>query len=264
MSVRVLSWVLNDSPVSHRGDLLVLIVLADHAHDDGAGAYPSVERIAEKARLTRRGAQLALRRLELAGAIMAIGRGPKGTVEYRVVMDYGGELASLPGGELSSRGGEVHALGGRSESHEGANSPSPEPSLTVQEPSCDVRSEQPSHREETEAARIELRGIKLRDGTPALLSGSDFHQRTIDEHIARWADGHVPDLDAMTAIEVVRALWLRRQPATATAIRDAAAERDMPESVRIGRALRRVDAVDDQLARAEQARAARRAREEAA
>ncbi len=54
MSVRVLSWVFDHSPVEHRGDLLVLLVLADHAHDDGTRAFPSVETIA-RLDLTRSG-----------------------------------------------------------------------------------------------------------------------------------------------------------------------------------------------------------------
>lgn len=47
MSVKVSSWVWEHSPVS-RGDLLVLVALADHAQDNGAGAYPSVATIAGK------------------------------------------------------------------------------------------------------------------------------------------------------------------------------------------------------------------------
>jgi len=39
VSVRVTSWVWQHSPVDHRGDLLVMLVLADHAHDDGTVAY---------------------------------------------------------------------------------------------------------------------------------------------------------------------------------------------------------------------------------
>src|SRR5215831_7358450 len=106
MSVRVLSWVFDHSDVAHRGDLLVLLVLADHAHDDGSSAFPSVDSIARKARLTRRGAQLALRRLEAQGAIVAEGRGPKGTTAYRIVLKRS-DCAGRSGcaGEVSDTGG---------------------------------------------------------------------------------------------------------------------------------------------------------------
>lgn len=134
MSVRVISWVFDHSPVDQRGDLLVLLVLADHAHDDGDGAYPSVAKIAKKARLTRRGVQLALRRLTERGAINATGHGPKGTVAYRVVMTGGevsspSEVSSPPTGEVTAPGGEVSDTEGRSDCAQGANPPSPEPSV---------------------------------------------------------------------------------------------------------------------------------------
>lgn len=85
MSVRVLSWALREAPVEAKGDLLALIVLADHAHDDGDGAYPSVETIARLSRLSLRGAQKALRNLEAAGLISARVR-PGTTTLYRVLI----------------------------------------------------------------------------------------------------------------------------------------------------------------------------------
>lgn len=128
MSVRVMSWVFDHSTVRHRGDLLVLLVLADHAHEDGTSAFPSVDTIAAKARLTRRGAQLALRRLEAECAIAREEhRGPKGTTSYRVLMT--GEVTS----QRSHFTGEVSDTGGRTESHEGAKGSSPEPSIEPSE-----------------------------------------------------------------------------------------------------------------------------------
>lgn len=127
MSVRVTSWIWEHSPVEHRGDLLVLLVLADHAQDDGAGAYPSVGTIARKARLSERGARLALRNLEAGEAIQRIGRGPTGTFVYRVSM--GGQplppAATAPGSGLPE--------GGHSAT-ENLPLTAPEPSLTVKEP----------------------------------------------------------------------------------------------------------------------------------
>jgi hypothetical protein len=108
----------------------VLLVL-DHAHDDGTHAFPSVEKIARKSRLSRRGAQLALRRLERLGAIEPTGnKGPRGTVGYRVVM---GEPTSL----RTACTGEVSGMEGRSETHVGAQRSSPEPSV---EPSVEPSS----------------------------------------------------------------------------------------------------------------------------
>lgn len=126
MSVRVSSWVWEHSDVTHRGDLLVLLALADHAHDDGASAYPSVDTLARKARLTRRGAQLALRRLEKVGAITAEGKGPRGTTAYRIHMQGANSVRS----EGTSRG-ELSDT-------RGANTASPEPSFEPSNPSLSV------------------------------------------------------------------------------------------------------------------------------
>ena len=82
-----MSWVFDHSTVTHRGDLLVLLVLADHAHDDGSSSFPSVSTIGRKARLSRRGVYDALKRLKVAGAIVPVGAGPKRAVSYRIVME---------------------------------------------------------------------------------------------------------------------------------------------------------------------------------
>jgi Helix-turn-helix domain len=66
-------------------DLLVLIAIADYAHDDGTGAYPSEHTIAKLARLSERGVRYALRRLEAGGIIVVEQKGGIGNV-YRVVM----------------------------------------------------------------------------------------------------------------------------------------------------------------------------------
>jgi hypothetical protein len=78
-----MSWALREAPIDNPTELLVLLVICDHAHDDGRGAYPSLATIARMSRLTRRGAQLALRRLERGGHISSTRRGGRATV-YRV------------------------------------------------------------------------------------------------------------------------------------------------------------------------------------
>ncbi len=73
MSVHVMSWVLKHSEET-LGRRLVLLVLADHAKEDGTEAWPSVQTIVEQARISERQVQYALRRLEEAGAITKNGR----------------------------------------------------------------------------------------------------------------------------------------------------------------------------------------------
>jgi DNA-binding MarR family transcriptional regulator len=127
MSVRALSWALREAPVDAKGDLLVLIVLADHAHDDGDGAYPSVKTIARFARLTPRGVQKALRSLEATGLIKATRRTGKTTL-YRI------ELTPRTEGGVNSLRPELRDAGGRTERPKPPNPVRPnrkEPSRTV-------------------------------------------------------------------------------------------------------------------------------------
>jgi hypothetical protein len=68
------------------GARLVLLVLADHASDDGTGAWPSVGTIAQEARMSESQTRECLRRLERNGAIKANGTSPYRTVIYDVIM----------------------------------------------------------------------------------------------------------------------------------------------------------------------------------
>jgi hypothetical protein len=127
VSIRVLSWVFDHATVEHRGDLLVLLVLADHAHDDGSNAFPSVETIARKARLSERGARYALRTLEESGAITPTGKTKNGVVVYSISL---GAEATAP---AATAPGSEKQLGGQSV---------PEPvSLTAPEPSLEPSGE---------------------------------------------------------------------------------------------------------------------------
>lgn len=93
MSIHVISWVLRHSEAT-LGRRLVLLVLADHASEDGTSSYASVKTISREARMTRKAVQAALRRLEADGSIIEVGEGPKGTHDYTVLM---GGVDSTPG-----------------------------------------------------------------------------------------------------------------------------------------------------------------------
>lgn len=100
----------------------MLIVLADHAHDDGSGAYPSVETIGRKARLSRSGTFKVLAQLKADGHIEPDGKGAHGTVSYRIPMPEGVQSV------------EVQSVDPSTESGEGVHGSGPEPSLTIQLP----------------------------------------------------------------------------------------------------------------------------------
>lgn len=86
MSIRVLNWVFEHSD-TRLGPRLVLLALADYAHDDGREAYPSYEKLAQKAKLSRKQAIRCCQGLEKDGCIVRYGSTEHGTVKWRVVMD---------------------------------------------------------------------------------------------------------------------------------------------------------------------------------
>jgi hypothetical protein len=120
VSIKVQSYVWEHSKAKGSA-LLLLLAIADHAHDDGKGAYPGLERLANKCRQTVRNTQILIRKLEEIGELgVSYGTGPHGTNEYTIPM--GGEnfsplKTSAPEGEK-----QVHQI-------------SPEPSLTIIKPS---------------------------------------------------------------------------------------------------------------------------------
>lgn len=85
MSVKAISAVWEHSTLTGT-ELLAMLAIADYAHDDGAGAWPSVPKLRQKMRLeTDRGVQKVLRRCEAAGELVIhTGKGPYGTNLYDI------------------------------------------------------------------------------------------------------------------------------------------------------------------------------------
>lgn len=82
MSVQAMSWVFDHS-AARLGERLVLLAIANHAREDGSGAWPSVETIALEANLSESAAHRAIRRLEQSGQLVIFrGEGPHGTNIY--------------------------------------------------------------------------------------------------------------------------------------------------------------------------------------
>lgn len=90
MSVNVIKAVLDGqlpSEVTSARDTLVLVVLANHARPDGSTAWPSIDTIARKSRMSRRTVWTALQSLEDAGAIVRERKQVRGVQSWRVVLD---------------------------------------------------------------------------------------------------------------------------------------------------------------------------------
>lgn len=86
MSVQAISYVIEHS--THKGSyLLTLLMIANHAHSDGTGAWPSIALLAEETRLSERGVQYCIERLKDSGELLVLpDAGPRGTNAYAITM----------------------------------------------------------------------------------------------------------------------------------------------------------------------------------
>lgn len=106
---------------------LVLLTMSSHADDDGGSCYPSVERIAARTGLTRRGTQKILRRLEDSRLLVPMASQPGSSRNYHIRIPQGGEQGS--------QGERTRFTGGANQRAERGERGSPDSSLSVTEPS---------------------------------------------------------------------------------------------------------------------------------
>ena len=103
VSIDVLHWVWNNSK-ARNGSRLVLLAIADYS-SGGGWAWPSIETLASKSRLSERAVHYAIRDLQDLGELeVALNAGPGGVNMYRVVTIPG--AGSAPGG-----GQDLHRKG---------------------------------------------------------------------------------------------------------------------------------------------------------
>jgi len=139
MSIKVMTAVWAKS--SQKGSaLLLLLAIADHA-DDAGKAYPSVDTLAEKIRMTPRNTQFLLRKLEESGEIsIEMNAGKRGCNVYRITC-MGENISPASGENISpekiSQGVKKSHRGGEKSRQKGVKGISPEPSI---EPSIETLS----------------------------------------------------------------------------------------------------------------------------
>jgi DNA-binding transcriptional MocR family regulator len=88
MSVRAMTWAFYDSKAKGL-DRLVLLAIADHVHEDGRDAYPSIETLAAKCGIGKATVIRSIRSLEALGELQVERRGRgRGRIQtYRIVME---------------------------------------------------------------------------------------------------------------------------------------------------------------------------------
>ena len=123
MSIKVMSKVWDNS--TQKGStLLLLLAIADFADENGR-AWPSIETLAKKIRMSTRSAQMMVRRLVEDGELQVEqNAGPHGCNVYHVLCLEGEKFAGV-----KSLQGEKFVGGGEKNDTKGVKRASPEPSL---------------------------------------------------------------------------------------------------------------------------------------
>lgn len=138
MSVEVISWALNEAPVTSTIDAMVLVGLANHAGKDGTAAFPSLTTLARYARCDERTVRRSIRRMQQQGLLREcdqrivehhVPRADRRPTGYDIVMDGGAQCppVEFAGGHTVTNGGaHCHERGG-SVPPEPSSKPSEEP-----------------------------------------------------------------------------------------------------------------------------------------
>lgn len=175
MSIKVTSWVWENSKAKGSA-LLLLLAIADHAHDDGDNAYPSVETLTAKCRQSERNTQRLLRELEKAGEIVIKDQaGPHGCNVYQIPVPWGAILSGVQSG-----------VRGVQSTVKIVPQMSPEPSLTAIEP---VQQKTDSPKANVYAAYEKTYGDLLGDRSSKVIVAIEtleqFPQDYVDEALRR-------------------------------------------------------------------------------
>ncbi|MBX3297446.1 MAG: helix-turn-helix domain-containing protein [Acidobacteria bacterium] len=189
MSVQAQSWVIEHS--QHKGsELLLLLMIANHAHADGTNAFPSLKLLAKECRMSRRQIARLVKTLETSGELQVHRRGTR-TNSYSIRMeDDPTQLrASAPDAASDMTVSPPSDI---------AVSPPLEPSLTVKEPSHEPR------------VRARARGDSANDFGQPLYQPEKIGEHTLVE-FRELLDAAAPHLTG-AHLEDVRQMWRSGSP----------------------------------------------------
>jgi len=176
MSIRTMSKVWESS--QHSGsNLLMLLAVADFSDDDGV-AFPAVQKLAKKCRMSKRNAQDRLRELSESGELTILknqGPPPKYPNLFKVNLDALGVKPHAPVQYSVSRG-EVQRM-------EGVQPTAPKPSVTINDPSREAQASpaSPSGRKRGSKTTFTVWAKAELAAGRKLLSGWEPLQRYMDD-----------------------------------------------------------------------------------
>jgi len=121
-------------------DLLLLLAIADHAHDNGTNAYPSIDSLAKKTRLSRRQVQYNIRNLVSLGELEVQDKqGPHGVNMYRITFNWGAQSLHGATDSMVQSSTDQGATGCATPTQGSA----PKPSVIINEPSHKAKGKKP-------------------------------------------------------------------------------------------------------------------------
>ena len=162
LSIKVMSDVWEHSPASG-GEILLLLAIADHCHDDGTGAWPSIHRLAQRTRQSERNTHRLVAKLAGMGELkIEPGGGRHNTNTYAIPLK-GDKMSGLNPDKMSGFAGNPDNQGTETLTTRVRNpdiAMSPDPSVTIREPSVQsARFERPA----LEAMKLHAAKIGLPD-----------------------------------------------------------------------------------------------------
>lgn len=125
MSIQAVGWVFDWSEAT-LADRLVLLAIANHADARGMNAWPSIEKIADEAKVDRATVFRAITALEQLGELTVLRR--PGRSSY-----YG--ITAFMGSQDATGEGVANCDGGVASTHQRGRKLRPKPLVTVNEPS---------------------------------------------------------------------------------------------------------------------------------
>lgn len=87
MSVQAVKWALDCAPTTDPAEAAVLIAICERADERGGGGfYSPIAELVKRSRWSRSSVLRALKRLQDRGLVQVVGKSPRGSLRFRVLM----------------------------------------------------------------------------------------------------------------------------------------------------------------------------------
>ncbi len=185
------------------GELLLLLAIADHAHDDGKGSYPSVGSLAKKTRMSERQEQRNIQALAGSGDLVVTpNQGRNGTNLYSIPMSPRQNVTPT----FETGRGDISGK-------EGVTSVSPKSSLNhQQEPSIPIAKAigLPPTKKPSSKKRIDP-GFSISDGVRSWGEGKGFSADQMESEVEPFVDFYTGKGETRADWDASFKTWMRNR-----------------------------------------------------